>query len=70
MKVISTLGFSYCIPIMFAEDIKLGGRANMPEGRAALYRLKKWANRNFMKFSKDKCKVLQMGRNKPCNDTG
>lgn len=37
----------------------------MLQGRAALYRLKEWANRNFMKFSKDKRKVLQLGRNKP-----
>jgi len=36
----------------------------MLEGRAALYRLKEWAIRNFLKFSKDKSKFLDLGRSK------
>ncbi|KAK4810524.1 hypothetical protein QYF61_004487 [Mycteria americana] len=41
----------------------------MPEGCAAiqrdLNRLQKWVDRNFMKFNKEKCKVLHLGRNSP-----
>ena len=39
----------------------------MPEGCAAiqkdLNRLEKWADRNLMKFSKERCKVLHLGNN-------
>ena len=31
----------------------------------AFNRLEKWANRNFMKFNKGKCKFLNLGRNIP-----
>jgi len=45
----------------------LGGVADALEGRAAIqrdiHRQEKWADRNLMKFSKEKCKVLQLGRN-------
>lgn len=30
-----------------------------------LYRLEEWAIKNFMKFSKDKCKVLRLGKHDP-----
>ncbi|KAK4825525.1 hypothetical protein QYF61_000038 [Mycteria americana] len=53
----------------FAEDAKLGGMADMPEGHAAIQRdldrLEKWADRNLMTFKKGKCKVLHLGRNNP-----
>jgi len=41
----------------------------MPEGCAAIQRdlgrLEKWADRNILKFDKEKCKVLHLGRNPP-----
>lgn len=30
-----------------------------------LYRLEEWAIKNFMKFNKDKCKVLRLGKHDP-----
>ena len=45
--------------------IKLGGASNMQEDCVATQkyfnRLKKWADRNFMKFNTDKCKLLHLG---------
>ncbi|KAK4827299.1 hypothetical protein QYF61_016526 [Mycteria americana] len=32
---------------------------------SVLSRLEKWRNRNLMKFSKGKCKLLPLGRNNP-----
>ncbi|KAK4829973.1 hypothetical protein QYF61_008104 [Mycteria americana] len=53
------------------DNTKLGGVADTPEGHAAiqrdLNRVEKWADRNLMKFNKEKSKVLHLGRNNPKN---
>lgn len=63
-----------CTFIKFADDIKLGERADMLKSRSSvkrdLDRLEEWASRSFMNFNKDKFKVLHLGRNKPLNHAG
>lgn len=43
--------------------------ANTPASRAAIRRdldkLQKWAHSHIMKFNREKCEVLHMGKNKP-----
>jgi len=53
----------------FADDTKLGGVVDTRAACAAiqqeLNRLESWVQRNLMKFSKGKCRVLLLGRNNP-----
>ncbi|GAB0182615.1 mitochondrial enolase superfamily member 1 [Grus japonensis] len=58
-----------CTLMKFADDTKLSGEVDTSEGRATLQedldRLEEWANKNLMKFNKDKCKVLHLGKHDP-----
>lgn len=51
----------------FANNMKLGGEIDAPDGCAAIrrdfVRLVKWASRNLIKFNKGRCKVLYLGKN-------
>uniref|UniRef100_K7F0L4 Reverse transcriptase domain-containing protein n=1 Tax=Pelodiscus sinensis TaxID=13735 RepID=K7F0L4_PELSI len=50
--------------IKFADDTKLGGVATaLVIIQNDLDKLEKWSKVNRMKFNKDKCKVLHLGRN-------
>ncbi|KAK4830552.1 hypothetical protein QYF61_011730 [Mycteria americana] len=53
----------------FADDSKLSGEADTAEGRATLQedldRLEEWANKNLVKFNRDKRKVLHLRKHNP-----
>ena len=56
-----------CTLNKFADDAKMGKVADATERCAAiqkdLSRLEKCTDRNFKKFTKERCKVLYLGRN-------
>ncbi|GAB0208570.1 mitochondrial enolase superfamily member 1 [Grus japonensis] len=58
-----------CTLMKFADYTNLSAEVDTSEGRATLHkdldRLEEWANKNLMKFNKDKCKVLHLGKHDP-----